>query len=502
MKDELKIKLPGLRLRSKLIAVFALVSLIPTVSLVFVSHFIIAQSIDRWESVSSELVELLVLPIGDKAMEIASDPLIIQALEDGDLSKLSFTLPENYIVAIYNTTGEKLFSTNDEPALKERLNSLEEVGLPPVDEFWPGQPITPKEVKLKDKELALSATICQSMEDGENLGVIVFGKFVPSAPAGISSKSIAAILTSIAVLIFLIALWISSLIAKEITGPIRELVAGTQEVASGDLDYQVDVDARDEVGLLADSFNRMTVKLRHNAEELKRAEKAAAWQEIAQKLAHEIKNPLTPIQLSAERLKRRYHSKPEGYEEILDECTDTIIHEVGRLRMLLDEFSRLARMPRAKPVPSDINSIIEKAVRLYGEFPENVKVIPEYAESMPQISVDPEQMERVSFNIIKNAVEAMQDGGELTLSTRIVIEPKSKYIEMKFADTGPGISAESMDKLFTPHFSTKKGGTGLGLAIVQKIITDHSGDVTVQSEEGQGTVFTLRIPIVEGVDNG
>ncbi len=355
---------------------------------------------------------------------------------------------------------------------------------------------------MKGKELALSAAICQSAEDGRTLGVVVFGKIIPSAPTGIGSKTTAVVLTLIAALVFLIALWISSLIAREITDPIQELVAGTREVAGGDLDYRVDIDARDEVGMLADSFNQMTVRLHRNAEELKRAEKAAAWREIAQKLAHEIKNPLTPIQLSAERLQRRYRSKKGGYEQILDECTGTIIHEVGRLRMLLDEFSRLARMPRANPVPSDVNSIVEKAVKLYGEFPKSVEVKTEYAVNLPQISVDPEQMERASFNVIKNAVEAMKDGGRLTISTRMITGSENGYIELEFEDTGTGISADARDKLFTPHFSTKRSGAGLGLAIVQKIVTDHGGDVTVKSEGGKGTVFTFRIPIVEGADNG
>jgi nitrogen fixation/metabolism regulation signal transduction histidine kinase len=321
------------------------------------------------------------------------------------------------------------------------------------------------------------------------------------------------------------------LIAREITDPIQELVAGTRELADGNLDHQVNIDARDEVGMLADSFNQMTMRLRQNAEELKRAEKAAAWREIAQKLAHEIKNPLTPIQLSAERLRRRYHSKRDMYEQILNECTYTIVDEVERLRRLLDEFSRLARMPSANPVPSDVNIIVERALKLYGEFPKDVEVKTEYSEDVRRLKaatpVDPDQMERAFFNIIKNAVEAMNSGGRLTVSTRAVLRKKVtpkmepvtshqspvtreleireygletalesySHIEVEFADTGPGISGEAMNNLFTPHFSTKRGGAGLGLAIVQKIITDHGGDVTVESEGGKGAAFTIRIPV-------
>ena len=528
MRKNVILKFRALRLKGKLISVFALISLIPTVSLVLVSHIIIAQSIDRWERVSGELRNLRVLPMAENAVEIASDFSFIQALEDGtDLSEVDFGLSEDYIVTIYDAAGKRLFSTSDEPILKARLDSLEEAGLPPIDEFQPWEPIIPREMRVEDKELALSAVMCQSMEDGRILGVVVVGQVIPSAPADISRarKTIVAVLTLTAAFIFLIALWISSLIAREITDPIQKLVAGTRELAGGNLDHQVNIDARDEVGMLADSFNQMTMRLRQNAEELKRAEKAAAWREIAQKLAHEIKNPLTPIQLSAERLQRRYNSKREGYEQILDECTHTIVDEVERLRRLLDEFSRLARMPSANPVPSDVNIIVEKALKLYDEFPKDVEVETEYSEDVRRLKsatpVDPDQMERAFFNMIKNAVEAMSDGGKLTVSTRAVLRKDSRHktqdtregknalgleswalslescshIEVKFADTGPGISGEAMKNLFTPHFSTKRGGAGLGLAIVQKIITDHGGDVTVESEEGKGTIFTIRIPI-------
>ncbi len=492
-------RLSNLQLKSKLILVFALVCLIPTVSLVLVSHFIIAQSIDRWERVSAELTKLLVLPTADDAMRIASDVSLIQALEnETDLSGVDLDLSENYILVIFDATGKQIFSTIDESVPEMNLESLADAGLPPIGEFRPWEPITPGEtIRVKDKELALSAVMCQSMEDGRPLGVVAVAKLMPSAPTDIGSETIIALLIFAAVSVFLIALWISSLIAREITYPIKELAAGTREVAAGDLDYRVNIDARDEVGMLADSFNQMTMRLRRYADELRLAEKSAAWREVAQKLAHEIKNPLTPIQLSAERLRRRYYSKREGYEEVLDECTSTIVDEVGRLRRLLDEFSRLARMPRADPVPSDINSILAKSLRLCGEFPENVEVITEYSEDLPPLSVDPEQMGQAFFNIIKNAVEAMSQGGRLTLHTRRV-DSDNKRVEIEFADTGPGISEDAMARLFTPHFSTKIGGAGLGLAIVQKIVTDHGGEVTVKSEEGKGTIFTIRIPILEG----
>lgn len=499
MREHIITKITNLQLKNKLILVFVLVSLIPTVSLVYVSHFIITQSINRWESVSAKLRDLSVLHMSDKALELASDSGMISALEGSiDFLEVDLNMPEDYILMVYNTAGERVFSTSEEPVPEIRLDTLAETGLPSINEFIPWQPVTTREIKLKNEELVLAAAMSQSQEAGRALGIVVIERLIPSAPADIGSETVIAILMFSAILILIIALWISSLIAKEITEPIQKLVTGTREVAGGNLDHQVNIHARDEVGMLADSFDRMTRMLRSSAEELKRVEKTAAWREIAQILAHEIKNPLTPIQLSAERLRRRYYSKREGYEQILDECTDNIINEVERVRRLLDEFSRMARMPVVKPVPSNINSIIERALRLYGEFPENVEVKAEYAQDLPEALADPEQMEQAFFNIIKNAVEAMNGGGRLTVSTRATLSSENKCIEVEFADTGPGVSAESMEKLFTPHFSTKKGGSGLGLAIVKKIITDHGGDVTAKSEEGKGAVFTFKIPVAKG----
>lgn len=439
--------------------------------------------------------------MGDKVLELASDSSFLARLEESEtISTFSIYLPEGYIILIYDTDGELLFSSVGDKISDLRLNTLKDIGLPLVNGFVNRTPITAKEIRVKNDELVLSGAVCRSLEDGRILGVVVLGLLIPARPSDIGSEMVIGILIFTSVLVFLIALWISSLIAREITEPIRKLVEGTREVASGNLDYKANIQTSDEVGMLADSFDQMTVRLRKNEEELKRAEKIAAWQEIAQKLAHEIKNPLTPIQLSTERLKRRYHSKPESYEEILDECTHTIINEVTKIHNLLDEFSRLAKLPGAKPVSEDINAIVDKSLRLYGELPENIQIKTEYAQDLPMAYVDPDQMERAFFNIIKNAIEAMSDnGGKLTAITRLSYN--DGYIEVEFANTGPCVSDESMKKLFTPHFSTKKGGMGLGLAIVKKIITDHGGDVTVRSEEGEGVSFTFLIPIAQGADD-
>ncbi len=491
-------KFTVLTLKHKLISVFALVSLIPIISLLIISYIIIAKSIDRLENVSNELKKLRVLPMADITRSIAYDPKLIEALENKtDLSKIDFALPESYILAVYNLSGKVIYSSTGDPALYKLLESFDRLGLPPISDFPIEGIILPEEtIRIDGDELAINTMMCRSLKDGNKLGILLIGKITPTIHANISNvrRTIVIILVLSSILVFIISLWISSLIAREITEPIQKLVNGTREVAQGNLDYQVNISASDEVGILSESFNQMTKRLKQYAEELKQAEKSSAWKEVAQKLAHEIKNPLTPIQLSAERLKRRYYINREGYEQILEECTNVIIDEVERLRRLLDEFSQFARMPMVNPLQSNINDIIEESIKSYGELPINVELKKDFTETLPQVLIDPDQMRRVFFNIIKNAIEAMQDGGNLSITTRQI----EGYIEIEFSDTGTGIPEELMKNLFTPHFSTKRGGAGLGLAIVKKIITDHGGDISVKSKEGEGTTFTIKIPIQQG----
>lgn len=494
-----------LSLKNKLIFVFALISLIPTIVLILVSYLIISQGISRWEVMTNELKKLRVLPMIDNARAIASDPNVIDMLiKNVESPSLDFSLPEGYILTIYNSSEKLLYNSNTELSFQNKLISLDELGLPPIKDFPITGPVLPKEpMKIKDKEFALVAVPCVSQEGDSILGIVVIGKIMHSALADINNmrRGIIVILGLTAISIFLIALWISSLVAREITEPIRELVFGTRELANGNLDYKVDIQAKDEIGILANSFNQMTEQIRQNSEELKRIEKASAWQEVAQKLAHEIKNPLTPIQLSAERLKRRYYSKPEGYEQVLDECTGTIIEEVDRLRRLLDEFSQFARMPALDPILTNLNNVVNNSIKFYGEMPENIELITQFDNEIPEVMIDPDQIKRAFFNIIKNAVEAMQDGGKLIISTSLVKnESNQVYVELTFTDTGVGMSSGAMERLFTPHFSTKRGGAGLGLTIVKKIIDDQGGYISVVSEEGKGTTFLIKIPVSEGTN--
>jgi len=240
--------------------------------------------------------------------------------------------------------------------------------------------------------------------------------------------------------------------------------------------------------------------------ELLRAQKAAAWQEVAQRIAHEIKNPLTPIQLSAQRLTRFLEKErsgqagvpaPQELTSLVGECATMIEREVATLKALVDEFSQFARFPTAKPVPADINSIVASAMDVFSGRLEGMKVRTELARGLPAVKADPELMRRVVINLIDNAAEALEGSTvkELSLATRL--DADGEAVEVVVADSGHGISPEDKDKLFLPRFSTRGRGTGLGLAIANRIVADHHGTIRVEDNQPFGARFVVRVPLAE-----
>jgi PAS domain S-box-containing protein len=245
--------------------------------------------------------------------------------------------------------------------------------------------------------------------------------------------------------------------------------------------------------------------------ELLRMEKMSAWQEVARRMAHEIKNPLTPIQLSAERILRRYRqipapsqASPSGwwqeefskFDKLLTECVHVIINEAGTLKNLVDEFSRFARLPEVKLEEADLNRILENTLNLYNERTQGIRIQREFDPAIPNLQLDPEQMKRVFINLFDNALEAMAQNPHrkiLRLSTSCNLQQGSVRIEV--GDTGCGIPEEYQDSLFLPYFSTRKGGTGLGLAIVRQIVLDHHGSVRAEANVPVGTRIIIDLPI-------
>ena len=227
--------------------------------------------------------------------------------------------------------------------------------------------------------------------------------------------------------------------------------------------------------------------------ELLKAQRLAAWREVAQRIAHEIKNPLTPIQLSAQRLRRRLGGERSADEKrLLDEATSTIIQEVDGLKQLVDEFSRFARMPALSLRSTDLGRLVDGVCVLYQESQPALGVKSTLSADLPPIEVDPNQIKRAVLNLVDNAVEAMGQAGEVTVETAWL--PDSRRARIVVADSGPGISAEDKERLFVPYFSTKATGMGLGLAIVHQIVTDHGGSIWVEDNVPQGSRFVIELP--------
>lgn len=226
-----------------------------------------------------------------------------------------------------------------------------------------------------------------------------------------------------------------------------------------------------------------------------KAQKALAWQEVARRIAHEVKNPLTPIKLSTERMLKKWQQKDEDFPQVFEGSMRTIIREVDSLRRLVDEFSRFEKMPEINKSPTALAGIIDGVVNLYRDY-KGFSITVSLPENMPLIDMDGEQFKRVLINLFENATQAMNTGGNIEVTVDLDAAANRVFIDV--ADNGPGIREEDKEKLFLPYFSTKKEGTGLGLAIANRIIREHGGSLRVRDNVPRGTVFTIEMSIKEG----
>jgi PAS domain S-box-containing protein len=255
------------------------------------------------------------------------------------------------------------------------------------------------------------------------------------------------------------------------------------------------------VSALEEKITSGFVVVLEDTSELLRAQKSAAWHEVARRVAHEIKNPLTPIALSAERIGRQVDrlDLPPAGARILHECAATISKSVESVKTLVDEFSQFARFPSAQPVRSDLNEVVSEALAVFHGRLDGISIQTSFAPGLPPVNVDREQFQRVVVNLVDNAAEAMQDS--LVKKLYIATQPGSAdTVELVVADSGCGVSPDEKEKLFLPYFSTKNRGTGLGLAIVSHIVTEHNGQIRVEDNQPAGARFTVEIPALIEAD--
>jgi signal transduction histidine kinase len=293
----------------------------------------------------------------------------------------------------------------------------------------------------------------------------------------------------------ILAILFSAWAASRVTKPVEQLADAAREVAAGKWDTRVSVSSSDELGALAESFNRMTEELLQQREQLVQAERVAAWRELARRLAHELKNPLFPLQLTIENLVRARELSPEQFDEVFRESSSTLLAEIANLKAIISRFSEFSRMPQPQFQRIQINQIVQNVARLLqGQLhsPEQAAIECKLglAEGMMPIAADPELLHRAFSNLALNAVDAMPQGGTLTFRT----SSHGDRAMVEIADTGAGLTAEECQRLFTPYYTNKAHGTGLGLAIVQSVISDHGGRISVRSEPGRGATFMIELP--------
>lgn len=294
----------------------------------------------------------------------------------------------------------------------------------------------------------------------------------------------------------LVGLILSAWAASRVTRPVEQLAAAAEEVAAGNWDTQVDVTGGTEIARLADSFNQMTRELIEHRDRLVQSERVAAWRELARRLAHELKNPLFPLQITIENLIRAREVSPEQFDEVFRESTTTLLAELSNLKTIIGRFSDFAKMPTPQLQSVGVNDSVRRALKTYeAQFvapnrpPIRAKL--HLADGLPEIQADPELLHRALSNLVLNAMDAMPKGGTLAIHTR----RNDGGVRIEIIDTGTGLTKEECARLFTPYYTTKQHGTGLGLAIVQSVVADHHGRITVESEPDRGTTFRIDLPV-------
>jgi two-component system, NtrC family, nitrogen regulation sensor histidine kinase NtrY len=296
-----------------------------------------------------------------------------------------------------------------------------------------------------------------------------------------------------------LAILLSSWASARVTRRVEDLARAAQDVASGHWDASVQVEGHDEVAQLAESFNRMTSELLAQKERLVQTERVAAWRELARRLAHELKNPLFPLQLTVENLIRARDQSPAVFDEIFRESSQTLLAEISNLKGIIGRFSEFSKMPQPQLQRVQVNEVVETVARLFqAQFQAQehgaIECRLELDSDLREIAADPELLHRAVSNLVLNAMDAMPDGGTITLRTS---QADGQAI-VQVSDTGTGLTPEEVERIFTPYYTSKKHGTGLGLAIVQSVISDHGGRISVQSQPGKGTTFVIELPRFRG----
>jgi len=460
---------------------FFLISLLPVIPLVFVINGIIEKSLKI--GINEEIIEALegAKILAEEVLAKEKEKVVRKAIW---LSKKPSLISKSKDVELLDASSVKKRWIQEKPfALICGKNGEIIKGIAPIFEDGKIKKIVVVSSRIREDLIHSTLKVKSSLKFYSSINLL-------RSPIG---KGYLLIFVFTALLMVVLSFLTGYFISRKLTRPLKSLIKGLEEVGRGNLDYQVKAETKDEMARAIDSFNQMTKELKEGRELLLEAERESAWRGIAQKIAHEIKGPLTPIQLSLQHLQDKFYEDPKNYENILKDCTRRITEEIDALRKMANEFSEFARMPEPCFEYSDVNKIIEDTVSLFAQVKPEVRINVTYGVNLPRIRLDRERIKRVLKNIIQNGIDALEDGGEINIESFA----DAKFLTLKFQDTGVGMDEETSKKIFTPYFSTKSHGMGLGLPIVDKIIKEHKGKIEVKSQPHKGTTFIILLPIKE-----
>ncbi len=505
----------GSSIRNKMAIAFVFVAVLPSLPVVFTSNYLLNQTlsgliIDKTSGALKEAITMTNEPVIQMRNIIQGelDALGYQ-VERGALSPASGEGRE-YLRRIYSMKGFTVLIFHDGPAGLYTLGHSAAKIEGPMADFYR---VSDRGAGTRIDKVNIDGSdyLAGSMRHGDYL--LVLCSKVPDDVAVrhelfsmsmADHKRLASIINDLksnaglylfglTLFIILVSVLVSLYLSKNITRPVIQLSDATKELARGNFDVTLSRESDDELGTLFQSFNRMVYELNRNRKLLYQKQRLEAWREMARRVVHEIKNPLTPIRLSAERIRKRYIEDHPDIRNIVLSGTETIIEEVGVLMNILSEFTEFARLPEMKPKNDDINDLIENCVNLFSGH-ENISFHVELDGRIPEISIDRMLMKQTLNNLLQNAVDAVGESGNIYIKSEMVFAEGMQVVRISIRDDGEGIKDFNRDKIFQPGFSTKSSGTGLGLAIVHKIIVEHRGDITCRSEPGRGTEFIIDLP--------
>ncbi len=492
----------GFRFQVRLTIIFFLLVLIPSIPLTFFVSDLLTRG-----------VEMFLLPGMEKSLSQSLDVIKFQLEQKGDnfiktypdVKSLTENVLKNHGIlyyAGYNIKGQSLqllYLVGPEANLFEQSPSRTNVTTPSIlheeiksSLFYTGSKNVCEVYQATNEAIirVVAFSVDPKIIDAKNdisESLRLYNSLSMFKDSVVEGQIIWGLSTIFIVILTLLAVYAAKRLSRGISEPIKTLVSGMQRIAAGDLSYRVQAKAKDEIKFLIESFNKMADDLKTSQEKLVQAERLAAWQGIARRVSHEIKNTLTPIQLSLRRLTNQLY--PDN-QNITDPSIITIHEEVESLRRLAEEFTQFARMPQINPQKEDLNAIIQSLVTLIEAEPHGISIKLNLDSNLPPLDLDRDHIRRALHNLIKNSIEASKPGSTIFIETKKITE-KNRKSSMEIRDHGTGMKSEVLAKIFEPYFTTKQRGMGLGLSIVKRIIEDHNGEIEIKSTVGKGTQVTI-----------